>query len=63
MIINCRFISSIAFHDVLHGFRADHGTGTASLKAKLMEEVVYVIFLYLHKAYDSLDRDRYLDIL
>ena len=46
------------------------GTGTSMLEAKLFqqlavlsEEVVYVIFLYLHKAYDALDRSRCLDIL
>ena len=31
--------------------------------AALREEVLYVIFLDLHKAYDSLDRSRYLEIL
>ena len=31
--------------------------------AALREEVLYVIFLDLHKAYDALDRPRYLDIL
>ena len=39
------------------------GTGTATLEAKLLqklaalrEEVLYVIFLDMHKAYDALDR-------
>ena len=56
-IINCRFIASIIYHNFLHGFRAGRGTGTATLKAKLLnhlvalrEEVLYVIFLDLHKA-------------
>ena len=31
--------------------------------AALREEVLYVIFLDLHKAYDALDRSRCLDIL
>ena len=69
-IINRRFTASIAYHDVLHGFRAGGGTGTATLKAKLLqqlaalrEEVMYVIFLDLHKAYDALDRSRCLEIL
>ena len=46
------------------------GTGTATLEAKLLqqlaamrEEVLYVIFLDLTKAYDALDRSRCLDIL
>ena len=70
VVLNRRFTSSITFHDVLHGFRAGHGTGTATLEAKLIqqlasmsEEVLYVIFLDLTKAYDALDRCRCLDIL
>ena len=50
--------------------RAVRGTGTATLEAKLLqqlaamrEEVLYVIFLDLHKAYDALDKSRSLDIL
>ena len=57
VILNRRFTSSITFHDVLHGFRAGRGTGTATLEAKLLqqlaamrEEVLYVIFLDLSKA-------------
>ena len=62
--------SPITFHNFLHGFWAGHGTGTATLEAKLLqylvalrEEVLYVIFLDLHKAYDALDRSRCLEIL
>ena len=69
-ILNCRLTAYITYHDFLHGFRADRGTGTATLKAKMLqqlaalrEEVLYVIFLYLHKAYDALDRSRCLEIL
>ena len=65
VILNRRLASSITFHDVLHGFRAGRGTGTATLEAKLLqqlaamrEEVLYVIFLDLTKAYDALDRSR-----
>ena len=56
-ILNRRFTSSITYHDALHGFRAGRGTGTATLEAKLIqqlaamrEEVLYVIFLDLTKA-------------
>ena len=70
VILNGRFTSSITFHDVLHGFRAGRGTGTANLEAKLLqqlaamrEEVLYVIFLDLTKSYDALDRSRCLEIL
>ena len=69
-ILNRRFTSSITYHDALHGFRAGRGTGNATLKAKMLqqlaamrEEVLYVIFLDLTKAYDTLDRSRCLEIL
>ena len=70
VILNRLLTSSITFHDVLHGFRAGRGTATATLKAKLLqqlaamrEEVLYVILLDLTKAYDALDRSRCLVIL
>ena len=69
-ILNRRLAASITFHNFLHGFRAVRDTGTATLEANLLqhlaalrEEVLYVIFLDLHKAYDALDRSRYLEIL
>ena len=70
VILNCRFISSITYHDALHGFWAGRGTRTATLEAKLIQqlsdmrkEVLYVIFQDLTKAYDALDRSRCLEIL
>ena len=61
---------AIKLHDVLHGFREGRGTGTATLEAKLLqqlavmrEEALYVIFFDLTKAYDALDRSRTLEIL
>ena len=69
-ILNRRLTTSITFHDFLHFFREGRGTGTATLEAKLLqqlaslrEEVLYVIFLDLHKAYEALDRYRCLEIL
>ena len=69
-ILNLRFTSSITYHDFLHSFRAGRGKGTATLEANILqqlaalkEEVLYVIFLDLHKAYDALDRSRCLEIL
>ena len=54
-ILNQRLTSSITYHDFLHGFRAGCGTGTPTIKAKLLqqlaalrEEVMYMIFLDLH---------------
>ena len=65
VILNLRLIDSINFYAFLHVFRAGRVTGNATLEAKLLqqiaalrEEVQYVIFLYLHKAYDILDRSR-----
>ena len=71
VILNLRTLTtSIAFHDVIHRFRAGQGTGIAYPKAKLiqklttmMEEVLYAIFLNLHNEYDTLDRDICLEIL
>ena len=70
VILNRRFTSSITYHDALHGFQIVCGTGTATLKAKLLQqlvdmrgEVLYVILLDLTKAYNALDRSRCLDIL
>ena len=39
VILNRRLTSSITFHDVLHGFRAGRGTGTATLEAKLIHQL------------------------
>ena len=70
VILNHRFTTSITFHDFLHGFWFGRGTVTATLESKLLqqlaslrEEVLYVIFMDLHKAYDALDRSRCLEIL
>ena len=38
-ILNRRFKSSITYHDALHGFRAGRGTGTATLEAKLLQQL------------------------
>ena len=37
VVLNCRFTASITFHDFLHGFWMGHGTGTATLEAKLLQ--------------------------
>ena len=69
-ILNHCLTAYITFHDFLHRFRAGRRTGTSTLEAKLLQqlaalrgEVLYVIFLDLHKAYDALDRCRCLEIL
>ena len=70
VILHSRLKTAITFHDALHGFREVRGTGTATLESKLLqqlaamrEEVLYVFFLDLTKAYDALDRSRSLEIL
>ena len=70
LILHRRLTAGLQLHDALHGFREGRGTGTATLEAKLLqqlaamrEEVLYVFFLYLTKAYDALDRSRSLEIL
>ena len=69
-ILNFRLTASITFHHFLHRFWAGRGTGITTLKDKLLhqlaalrEEVLYMIFLYLHKAHDYLDGSRCLEIL
>ena len=69
-IFICHLTASIQFHDTLSGFSIVRGTGIASLEDNLIqqimamkEEVLYEIFLDLHKEYDALDRDLCLDIL
>ena len=70
VILNLLFTEFIALYDVLHGLRAGYGTGTAYLKARLIqqlasmgEEVLHEIFLDLHKAYKTFYRDILLEIL
>ena len=70
VILHRRLTTGLQLHDVLHGFRKGRGTRTATLEAKLLqqlaamrEEVLYVTFLDLTKAYDALDRSRSLEIL
>jgi len=69
-IIDARIKASVEFHDALHGFRAKRGTGTAIIEAKLLQQLaaidqvpLFEVFLDLKKAYDTLDRDRLLDVL
>ena len=61
-LLKRRLVSAITFHDVLHGFRAGRGTGTASLEAKLLQQrtdmgkaVLFEVLMDLQKAYNALD--------
>ena len=69
-VINRRIGAAVQLHDTMHGFRTGRGAGIASLKNKLphkltkiREEVLYKVFLDLHKAYDALNRESCMDIL
>ena len=62
--------ASTTFKDVLHGFQMGRGMGTASLEAKMLQQltdmreaVLFKVFLYLYKAYYALDWDRCLEII
>ena len=62
VILNLRLTMVIRLHKTLHGFHTGRGTGTAYIEATLLqhpmamrEEVLYEIFLDLHKAYGDLD--------
>ena len=70
LILSRRLKASITFHNFLHVFWAGRSTGTATLEAKLLqqlaalrEEVLYVILLELHKDYEALEKSRRLEIL
>ena len=63
-------LAVIKFHDCLHGFVTKRGCGTASLEAKLAQQLAYLrqtplygLFLDLKKAYDAMDRERCIEIL
>ena len=69
-IIDRRIRQHVTFHDAIHGFRAKRGCGTATIEAKLLQQLATVeqaalfkVFLDLRKAYDTLDRSRTLEIL
>ena len=68
--MNRRFTVGITFHDVLHRFWVGCETGTAALKANLLQKlnvmrklVLYEVFLDLQKAYDALDWESCLGII
>jgi hypothetical protein len=68
-IMVCR-MAAIDFHPCLHGGLPKRGTGTATIEAKLAQQLawmeqepVYQVFVDLSKAYDHLDRERCLAIM
>ena len=69
-IVTARLMAGIEFDDTVHGFRAGRGTGTAGMEFKLNMQLaqrtkkpLFIVFLDLKKAYDTLDRERTIEIL
>jgi hypothetical protein len=69
-ILTERLNAAVKWHNCIHGFRAERGTGTAIIEAKLFQQLasidqvpVFEIYLDLKKAYNSVDRERTLEIL
>ena len=65
-----RRLQAIQLHDSLHGSVKRRGTGTATIEAKLVQQLSYIeqeplyaVFIDLRKAFDAMDRDRCLQIL
>ena len=56
-MLNRQLTAEISFHTTLHGFRAVRETGTVTLKAKVLQQlmamreaVLFEVFLDIHKA-------------
>ena len=66
-LIDTRLRTSLQMHDVLHGFRFIIRTGKAIMELNLAQEIasieqdpLFLVFLDLRKAYDTVDQDRLL---
>ena len=64
-LIDTRLRASLQFHDVLHEFRAVRGTATAIMELKIAKELailyhdpLFLVFLDLRKAYNTVNKDR-----
>ena len=69
-IINQRLTLETLYHDTLYGLRMGRGTGTATLEAKLIQQLtamretfIHTKLMYLQKTYDSLYWYMCLDVL
>ena len=63
-LIDTRLRASLQIHDVLHGFRSRRGTRKAIMELNIAQEItridqdpLFLVFLDLRKAYDTVDRD------
>ena len=66
-LIDTRLSASLYMHNILHGFRARRGTGTAIIELNLTQEIssidqdhLLLVLLDLRKAYGTVDQDRLL---
>ena len=50
-VINHHIGAAVQFHDKLHGFRVVRGTGTASLEAKLLQQLMEMREDILYKVF------------
>ena len=69
-VVNFWLRRGVVLHNALHGFRGGRRTGTATLEDKLSQQLaglahepLFQVFLYIRKAYDSLDRSIFLEVL
>ena len=69
-VVNFWLRRGVILHDNLNGFRGGRRTGTATLKAKLDQQLaglahdpLFQVFLDIRKAYESLDRVICLEVL
>ena len=63
-LIDTRLRASLQFHDILHGFWARRGTGTAIMELKIPQELasldrepLFLVSLDIRKAYYTVDRE------
>ena len=70
VVVNFCLKLSVRLHDVLHGFREGQGAGMDTLEANLEQQPaelahdpLFQVFLYVRKAYYSLNREGCLEIL
>ena len=63
-------LKCVPLHNALHGFRPERSCGTGIMEVKLAQQLTslkqcpfYRIFLDLKKAYNMMDRERYLKML
>ena len=64
-IIDTHIKTVVEFHDILHGFRASRGTGTAFMDINMAQDItsIFLVFLDLWKAYSTLESGRLLQNL